>query len=222
MATPTAPPALGLREAKRRVTTLALAQAAFDLAAERGVDGFTIDDVTTRAGYSRRTFANHFSCKEEAITAVAVEMVRRGFETCPESSDEASLLDCLATLARHQVSGGLIPLLRRLQDLSDDHPALVPHLANVHREIRSVAQRAVAERIAPDASPLYSHLLVGAAYGALTSLLDGRIPVRLDGAPDSDASDVVTPDRFVDIVFSHLRTGFGDGPQQGDRSVADP
>ncbi len=56
---------MSLRETKRRTTARALAQAAFDLAVERGVDSFTIDEVAARAGYSRRTFANHYAGKEE-------------------------------------------------------------------------------------------------------------------------------------------------------------
>ena len=47
----------GLRDVKREATARALAQAAFDLAVERGLDGFTTDDIVSRAGYSRRTFA---------------------------------------------------------------------------------------------------------------------------------------------------------------------
>lgn len=45
---------MSLREAKRRATARAPGQAAFDLARERGVDGFTIDEVAARAGYLRK------------------------------------------------------------------------------------------------------------------------------------------------------------------------
>lgn len=56
-----------LRELKKRATSHQLATAAYELAREVGLDAFTIDDVAARAGYSRRTFANHFSCKQEAV-----------------------------------------------------------------------------------------------------------------------------------------------------------
>lgn len=58
-----------LRDAKRAATSAGLAFAALRLAEERGLDGFTIDDVVTEAGYSRRTFANHFAGKEDAVVA---------------------------------------------------------------------------------------------------------------------------------------------------------
>lgn len=197
----------GLRDVKRRATTHALAQAAYDLALERGVDGFGIDDIVDRAGYSRRTFANHFMCKEEAITALAVEQVREGFETLPPVPDDASLLDWLAALARHQLSTGLLTLLRTLRALSRDHPPLEPYLAHVQREVRRVAQEAVAARAAPGLPALYSYLVVGAAYGALMSVLDGRIPLRLPGER-SDDPDALTVPEFIDTVFAHLRKGF--------------
>ncbi len=61
-----------LRDIKKEKTTNDLAEAAFELAIERGLDGFVVDDIVQRAGYSRRTFANYFSCKEEAVVTVAL------------------------------------------------------------------------------------------------------------------------------------------------------
>lgn len=58
-----------LRDVKRAATHAGMARAALRLASERGLDGFTIDDVVTEAGYSRRTFANHFTSKEDAVVA---------------------------------------------------------------------------------------------------------------------------------------------------------
>lgn len=63
---------LSLRDIKREATANALADAAFALALEKGMDGFVVEDVVQRAGYSRRTFANHYSCKEEAIATAAL------------------------------------------------------------------------------------------------------------------------------------------------------
>lgn len=198
----------GLREAKRRATAHALAQAAYDLALERGVEGFTIDDVATRAGYSRRTFANHFSCKEEAITALALERVRGGLESAPAVPDDTPLLDWLMALARHQLSGGMLPLLRQLRALADTHPSLEPYLADVQRQIRQTAQAAVAARADSATSALYPQILVGAAYGAVMSVLDGRLPIRLPDDPGPPQPGAVTLTDFLDTVFSHLRSGF--------------
>ena len=202
-----------LRETKRRATARALAQAAFDLALERGVDGFTIDDVAARAGYSRRTFANHYAGKEEAIVGVAAERVRHALDTPPD--DSLPLIDWLQSVARQQLSAGLLRVLRDLRTLSEHYPSLRPHLLEVQRSIRETARDAVIARLDGQGSRVYAHLLVGAAYGALTSVLDGHIPIRLPTPPQSTSNHEVGDDEsgmsldaFVDITFSHLRDGF--------------
>lgn len=198
---------MGLRETKRRATAHALAQAAFDLAVEHGLDNFTIDDVAARAGYSRRTFANHFSCKEEAVTGLAVERLAEGLETVPPIAEATPLVDWLEALARHQLSGGILPLLQQLRGLAREHPGLEPYLAELHVQIRRMALETVARRTGSDASRLSSHILVGAAYGALMSVLDGQVPIRLPG--DTNAPDeALTPDAFLTDVFARLRRGF--------------
>src|SRR5690625_5155149 len=63
---------LNLRDQKKIKTANKLADAAFELALERGLDGFVVNDLVKRAGYSRRTFANYYSCKEEAVVAVVL------------------------------------------------------------------------------------------------------------------------------------------------------
>src|SRR5918912_1787873 len=61
------PPELGRRERKKLETRRALASAALHLAAERGPDQVTIEDIAEAADVSVRTFFNYFSSKEEAI-----------------------------------------------------------------------------------------------------------------------------------------------------------
>lgn len=63
-----------LRDMKKEETWHVLARTSFELALEKGLDGFTIEDVVQRARYSRRTFANHFSCKEEAVAMAVVSI----------------------------------------------------------------------------------------------------------------------------------------------------
>ncbi len=203
-----------LREAKRLATAHALAQAAFDLARECGVDGFTIDDVASRAGYSRRTFANYYGGKEEAIVAVAAERVRDALGTTPDA--DLPLVDWLEAVARQQLSDGLLMVLRELRILADGHPPLRPHLLELQRNIRETARDAVLARVDGRAKRVYAHLLVGAAYGALACVLDGQVPVRLTATPsriptppDSYGSEgAMTLDDFVDLTFTHLRQGF--------------
>src|SRR3954453_19633038 len=57
----------GLRERKRAATRAAITAAARSLTAERGLNGYTVEEVCERAGISRRTFFNYFPAKEDAI-----------------------------------------------------------------------------------------------------------------------------------------------------------
>lgn len=210
---------VSLRETKRRATARALAQAAFELAVERGLDGFTIDEVAVRAGYSRRTFANHYPGKEEAIVAIASSRVRDALEPVAGDGD-LSPVDWLQAVARSQLNEGLLLVLRDLRLLAERHPQLRPHLLEVQRRIRESARDAVLARVEADESRIHAHLLVGAAYGALTSVLEGHIPVRLPStetptpadraeAEDPDGDEVaMTLEDFIDLTFTYLREGF--------------
>lgn len=207
MAPPTEQPA-GLREAKRRATAHALAQTAYDLALERGVDGFTIDDIVAGAGYSRRTFANHFSCKEEAIAGIALHRVQETMAAGPSDDEDVALLDWLMGMARVQLSGGLLPILRRLREAADASPGLEPYLMDVHRQIRGSALEAVRRRAGSGVPAVYPHILVGAVYGALMSMLDHGIELHLPDDSGAPPPGAVTLADFLDMTFDHLRAGF--------------
>jgi AcrR family transcriptional regulator len=57
----------GLRERKRAATRGAITAAARALTSERGLNGYTVEEVCEAAGISRRTFFNYFPAKEDAI-----------------------------------------------------------------------------------------------------------------------------------------------------------
>lgn len=190
----------GLRETKRQATALALAETAFHLAKERGLDGFTIDEVTAQAVVSRRTFANYYSCKEEAVGAYVIEQLNTGIQTMPDLPDSTPLLDWVKALAQHQLSGGTLELLRVLRELAVQSPSFEPYLANVHAKIRRTAQAVVGARAGGgNVSQMTAHILVGAAYGALTAVLERQFVANT--GPDSNT------DSFLDSVFNQLRSG---------------
>lgn len=196
----------GLREVKRQATAHALSRTAFELTRTRGLDGFTLEELAEQAGVSRRTFANYFSCKEEAVTALAIEQLRNGIETMPQLPDETPLIDWVRALAKHQLSGGMLPLLRELRLLAVKYPALDPYLAKVHTEIRREAQKAVSTRAGNGVSQLTLHLIIGAAYGALLTVIEGTAATNQE--IHSDDTGELNIDNFLNIVFAKLRSGF--------------
>jgi AcrR family transcriptional regulator len=96
----------GLRERKRAATRAAITAVARSLTAERGLNGYTVDEVCGQAGISRRTFFNYFPSKEDAIIghvddafpADIVEVFLRGGAASPPGEISATLFQDLVTL----------------------------------------------------------------------------------------------------------------------------
>lgn len=195
----------GLRARKRRAVSHDLAQAAFDLTVESGLDGFTIDELTERAGYARRTFTNHYSCKEDAVTALALERLQAGVSCLPDLPHDMALIDWLRAVAKHQLSQGLMDLLLQLGELSHKNPGLEPYLSRVYVKIRHSAWQIVQARFAHVVSARQTSIVVGAVYGALTTLLD-----QVTSAPNGEAAvlDEMEIAGFLDAIFDQLKAGF--------------
>ncbi len=58
------------REEQRRQTSAGLIRFARELTAERGLAGFTIEELCSEAAISRRTFFNYFASKEDAVLGI--------------------------------------------------------------------------------------------------------------------------------------------------------
>lgn len=61
-----------LRERQTAERSLALRTEARRLTAERGISGFTIEELCSEVGVSRRTFFNYFGSKENAVLGIPV------------------------------------------------------------------------------------------------------------------------------------------------------
>ncbi len=203
----------GLREIKKEATEQALAESAFELALERGLDGFVIADVTQRAGYARRTFANHFSCKEEAVTSVLfAEVDTRVAAFIAGLPEGTPLLDALHELMRSQMSAEMFERVRQLISLCRQHPALEPHILAAVRHMRQATLEAWSEFAEGRDSDQYILVLLAAVYGAISLLFDGSIDVLPPGQPASAEFGAVTFAEFLDTTFAYLRTGFSLAP----------
>ena len=201
-------PEQGLREIKKEATAQALAESAFELAAERGLDGFDIADVVQRAGYARRTFANHFSCKEEAVASVLfarADSVAAFIDDLPEGT---SLLDALHELMRSQLSAEMFQKVRTLVSLHGQHPALEPYVLAAVRHMRQATPEAWSEFTRGRYSDQYVLVLFAAVYGTISLLFDGSLDVLPPGQSGTGEPGALTFEDFLDTTFSYLRTGF--------------
>lgn len=200
----------GLRNMKKEATAHALAEAAFELTLERGLNAFVVEDVVQRAGFSRRTFANYYSCKEEAVASVAVPFhgVEEGIETLDRIPSGTSPLEVMHQFMKLQLTGDYIRIMRRLSQLAKEYPTLEPYILSVHNQLQAVAQEVLAHLFQDRYPPTYIHLLTGALTGAVMPLYDGSLNVLLPGQELAEAPDAISFDQHMDTVFEYLRNGF--------------
>ena len=201
-----------LRDLKKEATAHALADAAFELAVERGLDGFVVDDVVQRAGYSRRTFANYFSCKEEAVATAVIPYYSNQqheaeclLDSLPENT---TLLDALYQLMKLQFLEGLLLKMREVVSLSNIHPTLEPYILSVFRGLQISAMETLNGLSHGRYPNGYTHLLVGAVYGAMLPVIDGTLNVLLPGDAVNPEQDATTFEEYLETTFRYLRNGF--------------
>jgi AcrR family transcriptional regulator len=199
-----------LRNIKREATAQALAEAAFELALERGLDGFVVEDVVQRAGYSRRTFANHFSCKEEAVAMAAVTFkgIDEAEDLLTDIPESTTLLDVLHQLMRTQLTAELLRKMHEIVLLSKRHPTLEPYILSVFRSLQTTAQETLSDLSFGRYPEGYTHVLVGAVYGAILPVVDGSLNILLPGQSTAETSGATTFDQYLDMTFGYLRNGF--------------
>ncbi|WP_370200972.1 TetR/AcrR family transcriptional regulator [Aeromicrobium sp.] len=196
----------GLRDLKREATGQTLAVAAFELTRERGLFGFVTADVVDRAGYSRRTFANHFSCKEEAVASVAFGRVDDVSEILTSLPADLPLLDALLAVMREQFTEDTLLTMRELMTMARQYPTLEPYVLGVQQRMRHTAQELLGS-VAGDRYPsIYVPLLFGAVYGAVMAALEGTLDVHLSGESDL-SSAAMDYSSFLDLTFDYLRNG---------------
>ncbi|UFU04104.1 TetR/AcrR family transcriptional regulator [Ruania suaedae] len=222
MTTPPGPTrsAAGLRERKRAQTRSELARAAFTLARERGVDGFTIDEVAETTGVSRRTFFNHFSGKEEAISHVVAmsvhtslaDLVHPGataeMDECAviDAFSRTDLLETIAHVTRALLDPGLVTLFRQFADLAEQHPSLLPHVRQVEAQAREDAARLLANPSFGALDPFVARLVPGVVVSALSSVILRETQVReIDGSSPT----ALTTEELVARLVTFLTTGIG-------------
>ena len=99
---------LGLRERKRIATKRSIQLAAVELAADRGFDRVTIDEISHVANVSPRTFFNYFPSKESAIIG-----------ELPELPDEASIERFVTAGPDEPILDGISTLLIEAIDVGD-------------------------------------------------------------------------------------------------------
>jgi AcrR family transcriptional regulator len=119
----------GARSRRRAESRLAITTLARRLTAERGLTGFTVEELCERVGISRRTFFNYFGSKEQAVIGQHEDWL-----------DGPAVADFLA--ARPEGTVGLSPtLMADLAELAIAHVHLVGVSPDEAREFIAAVDR---------------------------------------------------------------------------------
>lgn len=174
------------------------------------MDGFIVDDIVHKAGYSRRTFANYFSCKEEAVAAyfissAAHEHDNQLFDILPQ---DATPLEAMYNLLKLQFTSEFLHKLRQFVSLANQYPSLEPYILSVFRRLQIAAEEVLELFSRGRYDDGYTHLLAGAVYGAFVPILDGRLNVMLPGETQDEPSSAMPFDQYLNSMFAYLRNGF--------------
>jgi AcrR family transcriptional regulator len=168
--TTTPAPGPGLRERKKRETRQALAFAAMRLAQERGLENLRVEDITDAVNVSRRTFANYFSSKEEAIASLNADRAARAAEALRERPEGEPLADSLAEVfaAQHEAATRVDRERMDAIRMLVSSPALFGEYLKTLVQSEEPLAKAIAERIGADPRrDLYPDVLAAAVTAAV-------------------------------------------------------
>jgi AcrR family transcriptional regulator len=198
---------LGRRERKKLETRRALASAALRLAAEKGPDQVTIEEIADEADVSVRTFFNYFSSKEEAIIGRDAEsrvaMVERLLARPAEETPFEAVSGVIRTWFEDAESWVDERALRH--QLIRDHPSLLPrHLAALYDLEGGLYDGLVQRMGASSDESLYPALLVTASVNAMRLSLFWW-EERRRAVPLTD---------LLEEAFTHLGDGLATAPEE--------
>lgn len=169
----TDPPVRGLREQKRLATRRAVHMAAVGLVVEGGMGAVTVDKVAQRAGISRRTFFNHFSGIDDALTNDDPDRYDRLIALLLQRPVDEPVLDSIEAVAGDWVKEThadpqLKAMRRRAAHASPEYAAL---LSRVNSDFVVRLVDALEEARAPGTSRLDLAITVGAAFAMVRTCL---------------------------------------------------
>jgi AcrR family transcriptional regulator len=144
-------PEVTRRSQKMRHTATHLTTVARRLTAERGLNGFTVEEVCDEVDISRRTFFNYFPSKEDAIIGVQPEEDLRRFSDeflARGSGGWATVVDDLVELviAHFESAGVHTAEHAQLMSALEREPKLLFKFMGVTRERDRQAMALVAQR----------------------------------------------------------------------------
>jgi len=192
---------LGRRDQKKQQTRDALAAAALRLAADRGIDHITEEEISAAAGVSPRTFFNYFATKDDAVLSDSTidpdDIHRRLAELLPSmpvlQAVQRSLLMTIAAMEADRDRWFL------RMEVVGRSPSLLPRLVAMGAQSERDTAEIVAAHLGvpPEGFPTLIAAVTGAAFRvAMTRWADAAGALSLGG--------------LIDQAFQSLGAGLSD------------
>jgi len=192
---------MGLRERKKEQTRQAIADAAFELFAERGFAATTLADIADAAGIAPRTFFGYFPSKEAVVfydfDQRIDEIATRLRERAPGEDTFVALRAWIADGIEAGNVGDDSEVLRNC--LVRENEALAAHERHLMGRLEALIAETVADDLGVEPGDLRPRLVAAAAIAALLSL-------KSDDPDDAKRAD---PEGLakLDEAFAFLRGG---------------
>lgn len=192
------------RELNKAATRTAIANAALGLLRTKDFGGFTVDDVATAAGVSRRTFFNYFSSVEAAVASFTENYLDSLLEELAQRPAGEHVLESAQFALEAVGSHRDLAILAETCELTQS-PQLSRFQLEAWDKCSTKITAMAMERLGGAADELYVHTLVGAVIGGCRAAVEvwhGR-----HGADTSPESLAELRQLLIDAV-GHLRRGF--------------
>ncbi len=176
---------LGLRERKKAATRTALSSAALALAAERGVDAVTVDEIAATAGVSSRTFFNYFATKEEAFVAQDLALAQDLLDRFRGEPDDAPLWETLVRLLGDHLdrAAAVTPAQAFAEHAVRSHPDVLAQQFQQYAGMEADLVAEIARRTGTVATSLEPRLLAAALVAAVRTALETWLDAGALGSP---------------------------------------
>jgi AcrR family transcriptional regulator len=140
-------PILSLNERKQALARETIWQAAIDLFREKGFEETTLDDITTAAGTSRRSFFRYFESKSDLLVQPIVsygDFITDAIRNCPSEYSAAQVLrHTLLMVAENSASK---PHTKQLIELAAKYPSARQAQVARFAQVQDKVAEAYAER----------------------------------------------------------------------------
>lgn len=176
------------RTGRRQRAAREISRCAQRLAAERGYDEFTLDDLAHAAGVSRRTLFNYFPGKEQAVIGPAPGLEQEAIDEFLAGGPTGHLMSDVAVLAIDLVedAGGNRQDWRLSRRCFERNPRLLVAAMEHFHELAGAAQQVIGKREGVPPTSRRARVTVG----IMAALFDLSINEFVESADDRPVADI--------------------------------